>query len=259
MSVIDELEPHPPAKGEIYEKGSYKWLERYEYIDARTERYYDYYRESIEYDFTKAGHFVQREQAALLVAYQAFASGTLLLLGVRSHAENLLKAFKRKIATPLTEEEKAEAVKKAEYVPEWKRKHEAKREQERHLMRARELARQPTPDKTSYITSRAYRGSFDVSPMRGYTCYSLDQNEGFYTDGRKTTKGMAYSKILWEVDAEYSKLKVDKTPAIFLPLEEQAELARLAAPVTKVDTDTLKTEAARVLNETRLSKRTRGK
>lgn len=197
-----EIEPYPIEKGQEYwEEGCPQWLERYEYIESRSEAWLDNFREDYEYDFTRTLGAVSSQQKAVLLSYQRFAKGELTVLGVANQVKILRDAFRRKEATPLTPEEiEEQKPKKPEYVPQWRKDWEAKLAERKKAEHEAMILEQPSPDKDKIITERAYRWieGLDASPMPGLNCYCIDADEGYLGDGTKTTRALAYLQVLWD-------------------------------------------------------------
>lgn len=215
-----ELEPYPPEEGQEWEKGCPQWIERYEYIQARAERYFDQYRDSVEYDFTKTGTSVEAQQKALEIGYERFASGSLKLLGVQALAKMLRDAYRRKEATPLTPDERAALIRHRSSPPRWELEWREKKERERREAHARMLAAQPSPDRLRLIAERAYYGELESSPMPGKWCYSLTADQGFSPEGEKTDKALAYCQVHWD---RYEREHPDRRrPEILRPKEQTA-------------------------------------
>lgn len=82
-----------PYDNQIWEEGSIQWLERYEYIEKRSETYLDYFRDSLEYDFTRLTSNVKTAQDNLGRAYAEFASGEISVDDVKKY----VLAFKESI------------------------------------------------------------------------------------------------------------------------------------------------------------------
>lgn len=68
--------------------------ERYDYIEARAEAWFDNFREDPEYDFSKKGGNIERLQKATQLAYEGYAEGTLTLGGVADQCRMLRNAYK---------------------------------------------------------------------------------------------------------------------------------------------------------------------
>ena len=82
--------PHVNAQ---WLEGCPQWLERYDYIVARSEAYFDHYRANPAYDFTKTGGAVDRFQTATENAYKKYAEGLLTIEGVGAQVRMLKDAF----------------------------------------------------------------------------------------------------------------------------------------------------------------------
>lgn len=235
-----DVEPHPIEKGAAFwELGCSEWLERYEYIEARAERYFDAYRDDPMYDFTKTGAYVLPYQKAVSNAYEEFAAGRMSVLGVQAQVKMLRGAFKKREATPLTPEERAKANEKPEYVPKWKREWEAKKFLEREAERKAAFDTQPRADAYDrFIPERLYRGERHISPMEGLNCCSYSHNEGFLSDGSKVKRSEAYIQMLWDLHEKFYPEKPGR-PDSLIP---GYEAPKIEAPAEKKTLDDLKAD-----------------
>lgn len=232
-----DVEPYPIERGDpLYEEDSPQWIARYEYIEARAEKFFDYYRDSPEYDFTRIHAGVRGQQKATQDAYCRFASGSLLLLGVQAQVKMLRDAFKKKEATKVTPEERAAA--KPEYVPQWRKDWEAKKAKQREREAEELRASQPSMDTTRYIVERGYYGEVGVTPMPGLACYSINADEGFTETGERVDRGKGYLLVLWDCHEHYNPDKPGR-PAILVPGYEPETPA---VPVTRKSLDDLRRE-----------------
>lgn len=219
MSI--DLEPHPPEDGEIWEEGSPQWLTRYEYIEARSERYLESYHDSVDYDFTRTVGMVKYQKLSVQSGYEKYAAGTMTLLGVKSLVGMLRDCYKRKEVKPVSPEEKAKQAEKPEYVPQWRKDWQSKKDEERGAQTRRMLLEQPSPDRTAFLTGRAYSDKTSgVTPMPGLNCYSVSEDEGYLADGSRVSKGQAYLAVLWDCQDYYYPDKRDKRPANLTGLPE---------------------------------------
>lgn len=194
-----DVEPHAIEDGaELWVEGSFQYLERYEYIEERVNRYLNQYRESEEYDFTKFSN--KAYEKAIVTGYHDFARGALKLLGMEAICRNYVHDMKRKVATPLTEEEKAAAAKanKPKPKPKWQKEWEAKRDAAKKKAMEDHLRSQPSPDRDKRVLERGFYGNPETSPMPGKFCYSLDQDAGFTPEGIKIDKALAYCQVHWD-------------------------------------------------------------
>lgn len=212
-----ELEPFPLERNDpFWDEGTPQWLERFEYIESRSERWLDYFRDNPEYDFTRTLGDVQRQQKATLISYESYASGKLTLLGVQLQVKMLRDAFKRKEATKPTPEERAAAV--PAYVPKWRKDWEAKKAGQREQARIEALASQPSQDQIGFITKRGYPGvSPESSPMPGLNCYSVNHDEGYLETGERVDKGKAYLCVLWDRHEHFYPDSKETRPESFIP------------------------------------------
>lgn len=241
-----DLEPYPIDKGDpLYEEGTYQWLERYEYIESRAETYLDYYRDNMEYDFTRTLGDVKRQQTATLDAYCRFASGSMKALGVEAQVKMLRDAFKKKIATPLTPEERAKI--NPPYVPQWRKDWEAKKAKQKEDARKTALLEQPSPDHTRFIVERGYYGSADPSPMPGLNCYSINEDQGYTEAGEKVDKGRGYVLVLWDAHETFNP-EAKGRPEFLIPGYEGQ------TPPVKKTLDELKREIAAAEHKAELDK-----
>jgi hypothetical protein len=218
-----ELEPFP-IDTEFWEEGSPQWLARYEYVEARASRYLDQFRDSEEYDFTKFE--AKAGEKALTLAFERFAAGSLKLLGVEMAANNLKEASRRKIATPLTPEERAEARQKAKPVPKWRKDWEEKKRREKEEAYRRLILSQPSPDRDKRILERAYFGRYETSPMPGRNCYSINEDQGFLANGKEVDKALAYCQVHWD-RYEYEHPDKERPEQLQEPTPERPPRQRL--------------------------------
>lgn len=77
-----DVEPWPIENNLKWEEGSPQWLERYEYIEARAEVWFNHFRDDPKYDFTKTSLEVRNCQKSLEVTYKKFAAGGMALGGI---------------------------------------------------------------------------------------------------------------------------------------------------------------------------------
>lgn len=195
-----DIEPYPVERNApFWEEGGVQWLERYEYIEARAQAYLEAYQADPDYDFTRQGGAVLNQQRATIHAYEQYACGAMSLLGVQAQVKMLRFSFKKKEATPYTPEERAKLHEKPAYVPDWRKEWEAKKAAEREAQKQAAHDSQPSPDKTAFITRRAYSmPSPEASPMPGLACYCTSRDEGYLSDGTRVESAEAYLHILWD-------------------------------------------------------------
>lgn len=219
-----DLEPYPIERGDpLWESGSPQWLERYEYIEGRAEQYFAAFRDSPEYDFTRMDHQVRLQQGLTQKSYERFAEGSIMLLAVQVQAKMLRDAFKRKVATPLTPEERAEKNKTPEYVPQWRKDWDAKKQEQRERERQEALAKQPSKDQYGFIVRRGYQGeTVTGTPMPGVACYSINLDEGWTEEGERVTKGEAYIRVLWDCHEFYYPDKPGRPDSLLPGYEKPA-------------------------------------
>jgi hypothetical protein len=191
-----DVEPYPIENDELWAEGSVQYLERYEYIEERANRYLNQYRESEEYDFTKFS--TKAYEKAIIRGYDDFAKGTLKLLGMELICRNYVQDMKRKVATPVTDEERAAAAEAKKPVPQWRKDWEAKRDAAKKKAQEDLLRSQPSPDRCKRILERAFHGNPETSPMPGVFCYSLDEDAGFTPEGVKIGAALAYCQVHWD-------------------------------------------------------------
>lgn len=256
MSI--DVEPFPVEGGILWDEGSPQWLTRYEYIEERSERYLNSYRDSMDYDFTRTLGGVKYNQLAVKSAYERFAAGSLTVLGVKNQVIMLRDAYRRKEVKPLTPEEIEKANEKPEYVPQWRKDWDKKKEAERQEAYRKMIESQPSPDQAAFITERAYSIRTDgVSPMPGIACYSVTEDEGYLADGTRVDGGQAYLVVLWDCQDHYYPEKRDRRPANLTGLPEPEP------PPERIETkslDEIKQDQALQEQERRLRKRlNRGK
>lgn len=232
-----EVEPYPIENGELWDDSSPQWLARFEYIEQRAERFFEFYRDSPEYDFTRIHAGVRSQQKATQDAYYRFARGALMLLGVEAQCKMLRDAFKKKEATKPTPEERAAQVKQTEYVPQWRKDWEAKKERKREQALEVQRSSQPSKDSTAFIVRRGYYGKHEVTPMPGLACYSIDQDEGYTETGERVDKGRGYILVLWDCHESFYPDKPGR-PAMLIPGYEP----EVSGPVQTKTLDDLRQE-----------------
>lgn len=238
-----DQEPYPIEGDILWIEGSSQWLERYEYIEARAEQFLDHYRDNPLYDFTKAGNGVTYQQKSVILAYEKYAQGLLSVGGVKDQVKMLLNAFERKVATPVTPEERQAAIDAAKPVPQWRTAWEEKKAAAIEQARIDMLASQPSKDRDRYILSRMYEGHADISPIPGSFCFSMDYEQGFDPEGKPIDGLTAYAQVTWDWYEQESPVG-SKRPAVF-SLEADPE----NIPVQQKTLDQLKQEAKDVEDE----------
>jgi hypothetical protein len=140
----------------------------------------------------------------------------------------LLAAYKRKVAEPLTPEERLRVKEESKPVPQWRLQWEGKRRAERERIKAELMRKQPDPDRGRFLLKRCYPQSAESNPIPGYASWSLNLDEGFLADGTKVRKHTAYVQVLWDMHEFYNP-EGRKRPACLLSQEE------LKAPENTLD------------------------
>jgi hypothetical protein len=79
-----------PWEDKAYPENTPQWLERYEYIERRSEFYLVHFRDSVEYDFTRLTESTRKAQGCLSGAYELFVSGEITV----NHVKEAVIAFK---------------------------------------------------------------------------------------------------------------------------------------------------------------------
>lgn len=204
QNIKDDREPPPPPPLKRWAEGSLQYLERWEYIEKRTQDYFDNFTDSLEYDFTRITPEIELRQVRLLEGYDAYAMGAADLEGIRRLVINLREAFKR-----------------PEVIPSPKKVQKKQWDYRRR--------RSPKPEDVRLMMIKATNARLFFAgekPPPGVVSASVEGGEAYAADGSPLSQTEAEAIINREIYAEFKE-------RLEMPLPIIAELAQkppLAAP-----------------------------